>query len=283
MFKKIRHMNTEINELIQKNITYYTLSFTTLIFAFLFLNISVISIYNIYQRNKILNKNYNLTVYINNNVSQNSIEKIEKNILNLNGIEKISYLNKELAFKKLADQLGLGNRGINNPLLNSFVVKTVGEKTLEEAKVIIDEIDGVKEVIINKKNTVILSEKIKRNNNLIIGLLIVTLLPIKIMIFNIMHSTVVSQNHDIEAKLYLGMEKREILRPYYFINNIKFISAAVIGSLAFLNLYEFIRSEVVELNYIVSTIQAGIVVGILIFLVSLIFPFLSFNLIKVKR
>ena len=283
MFKKIRHMNTEINELIQKNITYYTLSFTTLIFAFLFLNISVISIYNIYQNNKTLNRNYTLSVYINNNVSQNSIEDIEKNILTLEGIEKISYLNKELAFKKLADQLGLSNRGINNPLLNSFVVKTWGEKNLNEAKIIIDEIDGVKEIVINEKSVITLNKKIKKNNNFIFGLLIITLLPIKIMIFNIMHSTVVSQSHDIEAKLYLGMEKKEILRPYYFINNIKFISSAIIGSLIFLNLYEFIRNEIIELNYIVPTMQAGIIVIIMIFLVSLIFPFLSFNLIKVKR
>jgi len=220
---------------------------------------------------------------MNNNVSQNSIEKIEKSILNLKGIEKISYINKELAFQKLAAQLGLSNRGRNNPLLNSFIVKTAGEKNLNEAKVIIDEIDGVKEVVINEKSVAALDEKIKRNNKLIIGLLIITLLPIKIMIFNIMHSSVVSQNHDIEAKLYLGMEKKEILRPYYFINNIKFISAALIGSLIFLNLYEFIRTEIAGLNYLASTIQAGIVVGIIIILVSLSFPFLSFNLIKVKR
>jgi cell division transport system permease protein len=103
------------------------------------------------------------------------------------------------------------------------------------------------------------------------------------MIFNIMHSSVVSQNHDIEAKLYLGMEKREILRPYYFINNIKFISAALIGSLIFLNLYEFIRAQIAGLNYLASTIQAGIVVGFIVILISLSFPFLSFNLIKVKR
>ena len=283
MFKKIYQMNTEINELIQKNITYYTLSFTTLIFAFLFFNISVISIYNIYQNNKTLNKSYTLRVYTNNNVSQNSIEKIEKDILNLDGIEKISYLDKELAFKKLANQLGISNGGINNPLLNSFIVKTVGEEKLSEAKVVIDKIDGVKEVVINEKKVTELGEKIKRNNKFLIGLLIITLLPIKIMIFNIMHSSVVSQNHDIEAKLYLGMEKKEILRPYYFINNIKFISAAIIGTLTFLNLYEFIRNEVVGLNYIVSTIQAGIVVGVIILIISLIFPFLSFNLIKVKR
>jgi len=283
MFKKMSQMNTEINELIQKNITYYTLSFTTLIFAFLFFNISIISVYNIYRNNKTLNKSYTLSVYMNNNVSQNSIEKIEKNILNLDGIEKISYINKELAFQNLAAQLGLSNRGINNPLLNSFIVKTEGEKNLNEAKVIIDEIDGVKEVIINKKSVTALDEKIKRNNELMIGLLIIILLPIKIMIFNIMHSSVVSQNHDIEAKLYLGMEKKEILRPYYFINNIKFISAALIGSLIFLNLYEFIRTQIAGLNYLASTIQAGIVVGLIVILIILSFPFLSFNLIKVKR
>ena len=149
MFKKIRQMNTEINELIHKNITYYTLSFTTLIFAFLLFNISVTSIYNLYQNNRALNKNYTLNVYMNNNVSQNSIEKIEKSILKLDGIEKVSFINKELAFQKLASQLGLSNRGISNPLLNSFTIKTNGEKKLEEAKIIIDEIDGVKEVVIN--------------------------------------------------------------------------------------------------------------------------------------
>jgi len=283
MFKKIKEMNTEINQLIKKNITYYTLSFTTLIFAFLFFNISIISIYNVYQSNKVLNKSYTLSIYMNNNVSQNSIEKIEKDILRLDGIEKISYINKELAFKKLAAQLGLSNSGISNPLLNSFVVKTAGEEKMNNAKLIIDEIDGVKEVVINKKSVVIINEKIKRNNKLIIGLLLITLLPIKLMIFNIMHSSVVSQNHDIEAKLYLGMEKKEILRPYYFINNMKFISAAIIGSLIFLNLYEYVKNQIVELNYLASTIQVGIVVGIIIILVNFIFPIISFNLIKVKR
>ena len=283
MFKKIRQMNTEINELIHKNITYYTLSFTTLIFAFLLFNISVTSIYNLYQNNRALNKNYTLNVYMNNNVSQNSIEKIEKSILKLDGIEKVSFINKELAFQKLASQLGLSNRGISNPLLNSFTIKTNGEKKLEEAKIIIDEIDGVKEVVINKKSITILDQKIDSNNKLIIGLLVLILIPIKIIIFNIMHSTIISQNHDIEAKLYLGMEKNEILRPYYFINNIKFISSALIGSLIFLNLYEYIHNQITILNHLAPTIQIGVVMGIIITLISLIFPFISFNLIKVKR
>ena len=283
MFKKINQMNTEINELIHKNIIYYTLSFTTLIFAFLLFNISVTSIYNLYQSNKTLNKSYTLNVYMNNNVSQNSIEEVEKNILTLDGIEKISFINKELAFQKLASQLGLSNSGINNPLLNSFTIKTNGVKKLKEAKVIIDEIDGVKEVVINNKSIIILEQKINKNSTIMIGLLFLILIPIKIIIFNIMHSTIVSQNHDIEAKLYLGMNKNEILRPYYFINNIKFISSALIGSLIFLNLYEYVHSQITILNHLAPTIQIAIVMGIIITLVSLIFPIVSFNLIKVKR
>ena len=134
-----------------------------------------------------------------------------------------------------------------------------------------------------KKSITILDQKIDSNNKLIIGLLVLILIPIKIIIFNIMHSTIISQNHDIEAKLYLGMEKNEILRPYYFINNIKFISSALIGSLIFLNLYEYIHNQITILNHLAPTIQIGVVMGIIITLISLIFPFISFNLIKVKR
>jgi cell division transport system permease protein len=283
MFKKIRQMNTEITELIQKNTTYYTLSFTTLIFAFLFFNISLISIYNLYQNNKILNNSYNLSVYINNNVSQNSIEKIEKSILEIDGVEGISYIDKKIALKKLTEKLGITNHGMTNPLLNSFNITTSGEGNLKNAKVVIDEIDGVKEVIINEKNTTTLDKKIVQNKKLMIWLFFITLIPIMIMKFNIMHSTVVSQSHDIEAKLYLGLEKKEILRPYYFINNIKFISAGIIGSLIFLNLYEFLRRSLSEFIYLVPFFKVGVIVGIIMILIGLIFPLISFNLIKVKR
>ncbi len=283
MFKKIRQMNTEITELIQKNTTYYTLSFTTLIFAFLFFNISLISIYNLYQNNKILNNSYNLSVYINNNVSQNSIETIEKSILELEGVEGISYIDKKIALQKLTEKLGITNHGMTNPLLNSFNITTHGEENLNNAKVVIDEIDGVKEVIVNEKNTITLNKKIAQNRKLMIWLFFITLIPIMIMKFNIMHSTVVSQSHDIEAKLYLGLEKKEILRPYYFINNIKFISAGIIGSLIFLNLYEFLRRSLSDFFYLAPFFKVGIIVGIIMTVISLIFPLISFNIIKVKR
>jgi len=280
MFKKLKQKNTEINELIQKNITYYTLSFTTLIFAFLFLNISIVSIYNLYETNKSLNKNYNLSVYINNNVSQNSIEKIEKNILEIDGIEKVSYTDKQLALQKLTEQLGIASN-IVNPLLNYFSITAEGEANLTNAKLIINEIDGVKEVVVDEKNVISLSDKINQNKKLIFWLILITFIPIKIIIFNVMHSTVVSQSHDIEAKSYLGLEKKEILKPYYFINNIKFISAGIIGSLIFLNLYELIRKS--GFVYLVSTIKVGEIIAIIIAIISLIFPFVSRNLIKVKR
>jgi cell division transport system permease protein len=281
MFKQIKQMNTEINELIQKNITYYTLSFTTLIFAFLFLNISLISIYNLYENNKKLKNSYPLNVYINNNVSQNNIEKLEKEIMKLEGIEQISYTDKELALKRLSDKLGISSRNINNPLLNSFTIKIRGKDSLNNAKTIIDEMKGVKETIINEKTIDSLDTKIATNNKYILWLFIITFLPIKLMIFNIMHSTVVSQNHDIEAKLYLGLEKKEILRPYYFINNIKFISAATIGGLIFLNLYEFLRDKF-TLSPLVAITKVGVIVGVVIIFVSLLFPFISSRILKVK-
>jgi len=280
MFKKLKQKNTEINELIQKNITYYTLSFTTLIFAFLFLNISIVSIYNLYETNKSLNKNYNLSVYINNNVSQNSIEKIEKNILEIDGIEKVSYTDKQLALQKLTEQLGIASN-IVNPLLNYFSITAEGEANLTNAKLIINEIDGVKEVVVDERNVISLTDKINQNKKLIFWLILITFIPIKIIIFNVMHSTVVSQSHDIEAKSYLGLEKKEILKPYYFINNIKFISAGIIGSLIFLNIYELIRKS--GFVYLVSTIKVGEIIAIIIAIISLIFPFVSRNLIKVKR
>jgi cell division transport system permease protein len=276
-------MNTEITELVQKNTTYYTLSFITLIFAFLFFNISLISIYNLHQNNEILSKNYNLNVYINKNVSQNSIEEIEKNILKIDGVESINYLDKKVALYKLTEKLGITNSGMSNPLLNSFSVSTSGEENLNNAKTIIEEIDGVKEVILNDKESAVINDKVAQNKKLMTWLFFITLLPVIIMKFNIMHSTVLSQHHDIEAKLYLGLDKKEILRPYYFINNIKFISAGIIGGLLFLNLYEFIRKSSDGYIYLAPFFTIGTIVVVITLLISLIFPLISFNLIKVKR
>ncbi|MCK5779446.1 MAG: permease-like cell division protein FtsX [Psychrilyobacter sp.] len=283
MFKKLNQINTEVKELIEKNITYYTLSFTTLVFSFIFLNLSLVSMYNLHKINKTMEKNYNFTLYINNNVSKNSIEKLEESVLSIDGVESLSYIDKEQALDKLTKNLGINSTGIKNPLLNSFTVRVNGRENIERVQTISEEIDGVKEIIVNEANSKNLDNRISKNKIYIFYLLLITFIPIKIMIFNIMHSTVLSQKHDIESKIYLGLSKKEVLKPYYFINNIKFITSAVIGSLIFLNLYEIIRTEVPGLDILVVTPIITLVVGIVIAIICIVYPFISINITKRKR
>lgn len=283
MFKKNRHMNKEVGEILQKNKTYYTFSFITLVFAFLFFNISLTSIYNIYNTNNKLNKDYNMKIYINNNVSQNSIEDIEKALLHIDNVVSVSYEGKELALDLLSKQLGLSSKNINNPLLNSFEITTTSQDDLDQIAKQVEGLDGVKEAVINQSHAKKLDEEIKRNKQIMELLLFITLIPIFIMIFSIMHSTVASQGYDIQSKHYLGMNKKEILKPYYFINNFKFIFSGIVGGLVFLNLYQFVHTQIPTLNNILSLTQVGIVSVITLVIISIIFPIASFSLIRVKR
>lgn len=283
MFKKIRHMNKEVGEILEKNKTYYTFNFITLVFAFLFFNISITSIYNIHNTNNKLTKNYNMKIYINNNVSQNSIEDIEKTLLHIDDVVTVSYEGKELALDLLSKQLGLSSNNINNPLLNSFEITTTSQDNLDQIATQVEGLDGVKEAVINQNHAEKLFKEIERNKKIMELLLFVTLIPAFIMIFTIIHSTIISQDHDIQSKYYLGMTKKEILKPYYFINNLKFISAGIVGGLIFLNLYQLVRTEIPTLNHILSLTQVGIVNIIILVIISIVFPLASFSLIRVKR
>jgi cell division protein FtsX len=222
-------------------------------------------------------------VYINNNVSTNSISNIEKEILKLPEVNNLGYSNKEIALQNLAKKLEISSKGINNPLLNSFKVHVIGKESLPKLKEIIVEIKGVKEVVISESRNQKIEDSISKNNKLILGLLILIIIPLKIIIFNIMHGTVISQNHDIESKIYLGMKKKQALKPYYLINNIKFISSGILGTLIFLNIYTFIIRENAQLNLMCSPLEAGIIMGLILVVLWVIFPFISFHSIKGKR
>ncbi len=282
MVKNIRRVNNEINEILKGNQNHYTLNFISLIFTFLLFNLSLITIYNLYDYNQKLKSSYSLNVYINNNVSQNSIEEIEENILNLSEVETVMYESKEIALRKITEKLGVSNN-ITNPLLNSFTITTKGEKKLIEIHKVVGEFNGVKETVISQKYINSLNEKINRNNRIIYFLFFITFIPVVIIIFNISHCTIISQTHDIQTKFFLGVEKKDIMRPYYFINNIKFISAGIIGTLIFLNIYHFTQSKLLDLNNLTSTIQVSILTGISILILSIVFPLISSSLIKVKE
>lgn len=273
----------EIKEIFYKNRASYVLSFVILVVSFVFLYTSVSMVYNITKYNNKLERSYNMKVYINNNVSDKNIAEMEKGIREIPKVEGISYISKERALAKLTKQLGLGTTTINNPLLNVFKVDVKGEVSLEETKEEVEGLDGVKEVIINEREHKEINKMIARNKKVFLYLLGITLIPLGVIIFSIGHGALVSQKVDIESKKFLGMGRWNILKPYYLIAKFKFLSAGILGGLIYGNLYILIKRELSEIVWILPIQALTLVLGATLLSIVVIFPLISFLLIKVER
>jgi len=279
-----RNLIEEFYEIIDKNKSMYIMAIMSLAFVFLAFATFMVFTLNIYKANENLKDDYMLTVLLKNSTKENSLNIIESEILGVKGVRNVHFISKQKAISDLEEEMGMVVKEAGKFILSSFEVHFSKEITLEEMEEKLLNISGVKNIIYEKELFEEIDEKIAKNEKLINFLKYITIIPFVISLFGILLSGVLSQKGDIIAKRYLGLRTLEILSPYYLVNLVKYSVGSILGSLMFLNLYEYFIRNVVngDSRIVVSTEELATILMIAVGTSTLLLPISSIILSSVS-
>ncbi len=286
MVDGIRNFFNELDEIIDREFKNYRINLFTLIAAFIILNVVEGVVLNIHQNTENLKDNYKVSIYLKGNPDEKSLNEFEEKLLQMPEVRHLKYESKEVELRELEDDLGIRLPKGNNPLSDSISLSFDGYDKLEMLQKKLDKEDNIiKEVYVNSEQLENLNSRISKNKTVMKYFFVGAFLPVIFIIFNLFHTNIVKYSRDISAKVYMGEDKKNVLKPYYFISDTIFLSSAFTGILIFLNIYEVFRREVItyDKDYIlVSTEQMLVMAVITTIAVILVFPFISRRIYKVN-
>jgi len=285
MLKKVKVFFGELNDIIAKGMKGYRMNLFTLIAAFIVLNTASAVLVNIHKNNENLKDNYKLSIYFKGDPSEESLNEFEGRLLEMPEVRSLRYESKEVALRELENQLEIRVPRGNNPLSNNFLVTFNGEKSLESLQQKLDREELIKEVYVDEQQITRLNNRIEKNRGIFLSFLAGGFLPLIFIIFSLFHSNILYNNRDITSKIFIGESQKGALKPYYMISDCIFVSASAIGTLTFLNIYEFFRKSFmgIEKGAVLASTEEVLMVAVVVTLVTtVVFPLLSRGLYKVS-
>lgn len=256
--------------------------FIGLVFTILILNIFLVFSLNMKKVSDNFLFNNFVIIDLKNNLSEESINNLEKGIYELNGVSSVRYMDKSESFRNLQDDLNISIPESSNPLADSMIVHLKDKMYIGQIQELLENREDVKEVYLNN-DYIDISEKEGLTYILIqISALVITLLLaiVAIVIFNLQVSIefLNSVNADLDFKRNLKNCKIR--------NLLSFTAATIVGTLIFFNLY------VLFVKYISIPIGKFIVlsfwqillyhIGIILFLNFLVW-IIPMNIFKISR
>jgi cell division transport system permease protein len=286
MFNWVKVFFNELDEIIDRDFRCYRMNFFTLISAFIVLNAVGGVLLNLHQNTENLKDNYKVRIYLKGNPDEKSLNNFEGKLLGMPEVVHLKYESKEVELRELEDDLGIRLPKGNNPLSDSISLTFDGYDKLELLRQNLDKEDSfIKEVYVDNDQLENLNKRIAKNKTVIKYFFMGAFLPIILIIFGLLHTNIVKHSRDISAKVYIGENKKNVLKPYYFISDAVFIGSALTGTLIFLNIYEVFRRDFInyDRDYILSsTEQMLVLAAVTTFAIILVFPFVSRKIFRIK-
>lgn len=242
----------------------------TMTVIFLILNFSMAYIINLKKINSFVADNMQIKVYLENGITDEGVKELQSKLYKYPEIKNIKYVSKEIALKQLAKNMETELDPDENPLPNVFVVivedgvnlSKLTEKLKQEAG--IEEVDK-KEEFISK-----LSKILKGINSAIVFVYILIAVPVFVLMFNLVHSSILHKKEDIEIMCLVGATKAYIKWPFILLGMIHTFFAALFSVIIFAPIYNFLKASLETILPVISLVPIK-EMGVYIFLGILIF------------
>lgn len=263
----IRSIKDAINSVF-RNMSLSLASISCVAITLIVVSISMLLSYNVDNATKLIEKDFTIVCFVDNKASEETIEKIEKSIMNLENVESYKYKSKEevLEEAKSSDDVFKsiieGWEKDENPLQAAFLIKAKDinemEKTSEELK----KIEGIALVRYGEnviKNMIDTFDAVETSLIVIvISLIIVT----AFLISNTIKITIFSRKKEIEIMRVVGASNMNIRVPFV----VEGIILSILGSIipVILTIYGY--------NYLYSNSSGSVFSSYLNFL-KLVDPF----------
>ena len=201
---------------------------------------------NVNYITKEIEQNLQVKVYINEDVAVNQKEEIRQKLVGNSAVSEVEYETKAMALDNFKETLGEkanilnGYTDKNNPLLDSYIVKTKKSEDIESVYQFAKQIDGVYDVVYGQD---VVDNLIKFDSLLqVVSLGIFAVLSVVsvFIIFNTTKLTVYARRNDITVMKYIGATDWYIRYPFLIEGCILGLLGAVIAALVIRNVYFYV-------------------------------------------
>lgn len=221
-------------------------SIISVVAALIIIGVFLVLAINVNYITKEIEQNLQVKVYINEDVALNQKEEIRQKLEGNSEVSEVEYETKAMALDNFKETLGEkanilnGYTDKNNPLLDSYIVKTKKSDDIESVYKFAKQIDGVYDVVYGQD---VVDNLIKFDSLLqVVSLGIFAVLSVVsvFIIFNTTKLTVYARRNDITVMKYIGATDWYIRYPFLIEGCILGLLGAVIAALVIRNVYFYV-------------------------------------------
>ncbi|WP_294708790.1 ABC transporter permease [uncultured Fusobacterium sp.] len=237
-------------------------TFILLVISFIILNFFLSVLINISSMNKKIDNSYFFTADLKSELKEEEKNKIEVEILGLDGVRKVRYLSKEEAFKNLQTQLDVAIPKGENPLSDSLLIYFNSLDDAEKLQENLENNQNIKEIFVDAA-FIGYQEREKKFYNLLFAMIMIFLVAPSILgiyytFYNAVAIDFLNYNDIIPDDRINSKRAKKV-------NLLPFTGAALMGTLIFFNVYTYFREEIIEISskYLILSIGEIFVVQVL--------------------
>lgn len=229
-------------------------TFILTVLSFIILNFFLAFFINVDTIKSRVEAGYFFTADFHKNVSSEDKEKLEIEILKLEGVKQVRYVSKEEAFQKVQYQLDVAIPKGENPLSDSLIIFFDKPTDIEKIQVKLENNENIKEVFVDGEYINYKKRQLKFYQMVSVGIVLGCILPLLALIYYIFYSAV-----SIDYINNVGLikdDKTNRIRAKS-VNLLPFTAGSIIGTLIFFNIYIYFRNHLLLISnrYLVLSLK----------------------------
>ena len=229
-------------------------TFILTVLSFIILNFFLAFFINVDTIKSRVEAGYFFTADFHKNVSSEDKEKLEIEILKLEGVKQVRYVSKEEAFQKVQYQLDVAIPKGENPLSDSLIIFFDKPTDIEKIQVKLENNENIKEVFVDGEYINYKERQLKFYQMVSVVIVLGCILPLLALIYYIFYSAV-----SIDYINNVGLikdDKTNRIRAKS-VNLLPFTAGSIIGTLIFFNIYIYFRNHLLLISnrYLVLSLK----------------------------
>ena len=234
--KIFRRINRNIRDAFKSVIRNFSLSIASIsciTITLIVVALSVVLSLNVENFTESIRKDVTVVIFLDNDVSKNEIENIEKSIYKTNNVAELTFKTKEQTASEFGKENPAFESIVNswkngeNPLLDSFMLKVNNIEMIEKTEKEIKKIDGVNNVNYGEEIVRQLIVVFKVVEKACLWAVVALVLVTSFLIANTIKLTIYSRKTEIEIMRLVGASNTAIKMPFV----IEGLFLGIIGSI----------------------------------------------------
>lgn len=244
MITSIKRVFGETIENLKNEKMLFFSTFITMTVIFIVLSFFVAYTLNLKGINDFIKKNMQIKLYLDNSLTDDGIENLEKSLLKYSEIVSIKFISKDVALKQMVSALQLEFDFNENPLQNVILVNIGDDVGVEELAAKLKAEQGVTDVDARVDFISKLSKIVANINTVTIYIYIMIAVPVFIIIFNLIGNSINRRRDDIEVMALVGATPWYIKWPFILEGFIHVILASLVSLVIFTPIYDFTKESI---------------------------------------